>query len=145
LQEEEMAKTQSVNPSVIPAIKYQDAPRAIDWLQKAFGFERHFVVEGEGGRIDHAQLARPGGMVMLGSKGKPDPKNPWSDARGGVYVVVVDVDADFARAKAAGAEIVMPLRDTDYGARVLGARSRRQPLELRHLRPMEGGEVTQPT
>jgi len=115
-----MAK--SDNARVIPAIKYQDAPRAIDWLQKAFGFERHFVAEGAGGRIDHAQLTRPGGMVMLGSKGAPDPKNPWSDAPGGVYVVVDDIDAHHARAKAAGAEIVVPLRDTNYGSREYSAR-----------------------
>jgi uncharacterized glyoxalase superfamily protein PhnB len=117
-----MAKQPTGNPSVIPAIKYEDAPKAIDWLQRAFGFERHFVVEGEGGRIDHAQLARPGGMVMLGSAGKPDAKNPWADARGGVYVVVDDIDAHHARAKAAGAEIVMPLRDTEYGSREYSAR-----------------------
>lgn len=117
-----MAKSSGQRPSVIPAIKYRDAPKALDFLQQAFGFERHFVVEGESGRIDHAQLSRPGGMVMLGSKSKPDPKNPWADAPGGVYVVVEDVDAYHARAKAAGAEIVVPPRDTDYGAREYSAR-----------------------
>jgi uncharacterized glyoxalase superfamily protein PhnB len=35
----------------------------------------------------------------------------------GVYVVVEDVDAHYARAKAAGAAIAMELRDTDYGSR----------------------------
>ncbi|MEK9969912.1 MAG: VOC family protein, partial [Ferrovibrio sp.] len=34
-----------------------------------------------------------------------------------VYVVVADVDALFERAKAAGAEIVWGLRDSDYGSR----------------------------
>jgi len=32
-------------------------------------------------------------------------------------VYVADVDAHYARAKAAGAEIVMELEDTDYGSR----------------------------
>jgi uncharacterized glyoxalase superfamily protein PhnB len=112
----------SVNPSVIPVIKYQDASDAIGWLQRAFGLTRHLVVEAEGSRIGHAELARPGGMVMLGSRTEPDPKNPWAAAPGGVYVVVPDVDAHHAQAKAAGAEIVIAPRDTDYGAREYSAR-----------------------
>ena len=52
---------------MIPAIRYRDAAAAIDWLCEAFGFERHLVVPGEGGAIDHAQLVFGNGMVMLGS------------------------------------------------------------------------------
>lgn len=29
---------------VIPIMRYQDAPRAIDWLRDTFGFEQHLVV-----------------------------------------------------------------------------------------------------
>jgi len=112
----------NVNPSVIPVIKYRDASSAIPWLQRAFGLTRHLVVEGDGGRIGHAELARPGGMVMLGSRTAPDPRNPWAAASGGVYVVVPDVDAHHAAAKAAGAEVVIAPRDTDYGAREYTAR-----------------------
>ncbi len=52
--------------TMIPAIRYRDAAAAIDWLCEAFGFERHLVVPGEGGAIDHAQLVFGNGMVMLG-------------------------------------------------------------------------------
>ena len=30
--------------TVIPAMRYRDAPAAIDWLGRAFGFEKHLVV-----------------------------------------------------------------------------------------------------
>ena len=41
--------------SVIPGMRYQNAPAAIDWLCKAFGFEKQLVVPGEGeGVIAHA-------------------------------------------------------------------------------------------
>jgi len=57
-------------------------------------------------------------VIMLGSgKHGPGTDNPWDTAKQGIYVYVADVDAHYARAKAAGAEIVMELEDTDYGSR----------------------------
>jgi len=40
----------------------------------------------------------------------------------GIYIVVDDVDARFERAKAAGAEVVMPPQDLDYGSREFAGR-----------------------
>jgi uncharacterized damage-inducible protein DinB len=40
----------------------------------------------------------------------------------GLYVYVEDVDSHYRRAKAAGAEIVRDLKDTDYGSREYAAR-----------------------
>ena len=109
-------------PNIFPALRYRNAPGAIDWLGKAFGFERQFVVPGEGETIAHAQLRLGAGMIMMGSGGKPDPKNPWSTEKYGTYVVVKEIDEHYARAKAAGAEIVRPIADTDYGSREYSAR-----------------------
>jgi uncharacterized glyoxalase superfamily protein PhnB len=45
------------------------------------------------------------------------------DAQGfSVYAWVEDLETHYARARAAGAEIVRPLADTDYGTREYGAR-----------------------
>ena len=109
--------------TVIPALQYQDAPAAIDFLCRAFGFEKSAVYEGEGGSIDHAQLTLGNGMIMLGSAKETDygkllvrPR----DAGGvtmSVYVIVEDADAHFARAKAAGAEITHEPVTKDYGGR----------------------------
>ena len=109
-------------PNIFPCFRYADAPKAIEWLNKAFGFEKQFVVPGENNTVAHAQLRLGAGMIMMGSGGKPDPKNPWADAPYGTYVMVADIDAHFARAQAAGAKIERPLTDTDYGAREYSAR-----------------------
>ena len=39
----------------------------IEWLCKAFGFERHLIVEDGKGGIAHAQLTLGPGMIMLGT------------------------------------------------------------------------------
>lgn len=109
-------------PNIFPALRYRDAPAAIEWLGKAFGFERQFVVPGEGNTVAHAQLKLGAGMIMMGSGGKPDPTNPWATERAGTYVVIKDIDAHYEQAKAAGAKIERPLADTDYGAREYSAR-----------------------
>jgi uncharacterized glyoxalase superfamily protein PhnB len=110
--------------SVIPALRYRDAPAAIEWLCKVLGFTRHAVYEGASGEINHAELALGGGMVMLGSM-KDDEQESRFKAPvelGGAetssaYIVVPDADAVYARAHAAGATIVRPLQDMPYGSR----------------------------
>jgi uncharacterized glyoxalase superfamily protein PhnB len=109
--------------TIIPTMRYRDAPRMIDWLCTAFGFSRHAVYEdGEGG-IAHAQLTLGHGMIMLGSA-RDDAFGRLQSTPatlGGTtqspYLVVPDADAVHATAVAAGAEIVMPLKDEDYGGR----------------------------
>ncbi len=116
-----MAESRS---TVIPALRYRDAPAAIEWLCNVIGFTRHAVYEGAGGVINHAELALGGGMIMLGSI-KDDEhgrrfKTPGE--LGGVetrsaYIVVPDADAVYARAQAAAATIVRPLQNMEYGSR----------------------------
>lgn len=43
--------------TVIPALRYRNAPAMIDWLVKVFGFARHAVYQNEDGSIAHAELA----------------------------------------------------------------------------------------
>jgi uncharacterized glyoxalase superfamily protein PhnB len=112
--------------TIFPTFRYVDAPAAIDWLEKAFGFTRQLVVPGPDGTIAHAQLIFNGGMIMLGSHKEDIFRYKTPRAAGGVtqgaYLCVADIDAHFARAKAAGAEIVWELKDTDYGSREYSAR-----------------------
>ena len=53
--------------SVIPGLKYRNAPAAMEWLCRVFGFEKHAVYEGPENTIEHAELTLNGGMIMLGS------------------------------------------------------------------------------
>lgn len=107
----------SAHPTVFPCLKYADAPAALAWLERAFGFAPSLVVPGAGGAIAHSEMRLGQGMVMCGSAADPDPSDPWSAEPFGIYVQVDDVDAHHARALAAGADVVAPPRDTDYGAR----------------------------
>ena len=55
-----------------PCLRYRDVVQAaIEWLCRAFGFEKHLVVPGEGGTIAHAELSFGNGMIMLGSVKNP--------------------------------------------------------------------------
>src|SRR5580704_17835181 len=89
-------------PQVWPTLWARDARALIRFLVDGFGFEET-VVYGEGDQVHHAELAWPPGGF-------------------GAYVVTDDPDALFARATAAGAEILMGLHDTDYGSRDFAVR-----------------------
>jgi uncharacterized glyoxalase superfamily protein PhnB len=108
---------------VWPALRYRDAHAAIDFLTRAFGFERAVVYE-DGDLVMHAELRWPhGGGIMLGSaRDDAAARDGFTPGLGVVYVVTDDADALHDRAAAAGAEIVVDLHDTDYGSRDFTAR-----------------------
>lgn len=115
--------TEQHGTRIVPALRYRNARAAIDFLCEAFGFEPHLVVPGNGDEVAHAQLVMGERMVMLGSikDSEFDRMLKLASEVGGctqtLYVVVDDADAHHARAVAAGAEVVMPLEDADYGGR----------------------------
>lgn len=110
--------------TVMPWLRYRNAFVAIDWLCSAFGFEPEFI-QAEGHTVRHARLACGEGTVMVGSA---DDGSDWDahlmqpDETGGretqsCFVVVDDVDAHYAQAVRAGAEVVIPLSMQDPGLR----------------------------
>jgi uncharacterized glyoxalase superfamily protein PhnB len=70
-----------------------------------------------------------GGMIMLGSA-KDDafahrfksPEDLGDDETRGAYIIVADIDAVYARAKAEGGNILRELQKTDYGSREFSVR-----------------------
>jgi uncharacterized glyoxalase superfamily protein PhnB len=114
----------TTDPQVFyPSLRYRDANAAIEWLERAFGFSALEVHRGDGGEILHAEVGYGDGMVMLGSE--PDGGDPmWGEhaGQGWTYVVTDEPDALFERATAAGAEVVRPLTDQDYGSRDFSVR-----------------------
>ena len=103
-----------MSQTVFPLLNYRDPEAAIDFLERAFGFERREVHTDDDGQVVHAELAYRGSIVMLGGV-RSD--LGLEAGRGGAYVVVEDADAHHDRAKAAGAQITSELQDTDYGSR----------------------------
>ena len=106
---------------VWPVLSYRDARAAVAFLRDAFGFDERAVYarENDPSVIEHAEMRWPlGGGIMFGTAGKDDSpfgrREPGNDS---LYVVCDDPDALYARATAAGAEVVRGLRDEDYGSR----------------------------
>ena len=121
--------------TIIPSMRYRDALAAIEWLCRAFGFQRH-AVYADGDIVHHAQLVFGNGMLMLGSA---DNTSEWNklvvqpDEIGGretqsCTVIVSDADAHYARAKAAGAQIVIDSADQAYGGRGYACRDPEGPV-----------------
>lgn len=110
-----------MSSTVVPGLRYHDAPKAIQWLCEAFGFEAGLVVEPEPGMIAHAQLVHGTGMVMLGSALEDDSAHQVATVRAtgkptaAIYVVVEDVGGHAEQARAAGAEITIEPTKQDYG------------------------------
>lgn len=120
-----MTTPTTLRSSVMPTMRYRDAPAAIEWLCRVIGFERHLVVPGPDKTIAHAQLTLGGGMLMLGSADNGSEYGTrirQPDEIGGfetqsAYVVVADADAVHARARAESWTIVIEIKDEDYGGR----------------------------
>lgn len=121
-----MPQTSAYRSTIVPCLTYREAPAAIDWLEKAFGFQTKVAYDGPNGTIAHAELRFGPDYIMLGSQ-KEDPFNWTTPQQAGVstqmiYVVVDDADALFKRVSGMDAEIVRPLQDTDYGSRDFSVR-----------------------
>ena len=116
--------------SVIPGMRYRNALAAIDWLCRAFGFEKHAVYMGEGDIVMHAQLTFGNGMIMLGSvengseysKLMAQPDEIGMKETQSACLIVTDADAVYATAKEAGAVMVIDIADASYGGRAFSCR-----------------------
>jgi uncharacterized glyoxalase superfamily protein PhnB len=105
-------------------MSYHNAPDAVEWLCRVFGFEKHAVYTGPGDTIMHAELTLGGGMIMLGSVNDKAPNRHMkvpSELGGSqtrsVNLVVKDADEVCTRAKSAGAKIVEDIEDKPFGGR----------------------------
>ena len=107
-----------------PALRYRDVNFAASWLCTAFGFERHSTIEDDDKRINYAELSFGNTIIMLGAIGGFEVDNLMKqpDEIGGAetqctYFIVDDLDAHYARARGAGAEIVIEIKTHLNGAR----------------------------
>ena len=104
-------------PQIIPYLFYSDVPAALDFLGRAFGFEEEMRTGTPSGGM-HGEASFQGRLVMMGQgaheRGLRTPRNAGA-ATMGVFIYLDDVDKHYAAAKAAGAEIVHPPKDVDYG------------------------------
>jgi uncharacterized glyoxalase superfamily protein PhnB len=109
--------------TVMPTMRYRNAAAAIDWLIRAFGFEKKVAYSADNGDVMHAELTYGNGMIMLGTSRDDDldrymgvPADLGGRATACAYVVVDDVESHHAQAVAAGAKTIRPLKVEPHGA-----------------------------
>jgi len=120
-------ETSSARPAFTSALYYEDPFAALDWLERAFGFEKAMVITDSDGNLAHSEMRHDDGLVMIGGTGWTDyvasPSGVSAKNTQSVHVhLKTPIDAHYARAKAAGAEIVRELADQFYGDRTYAAR-----------------------
>jgi PhnB protein len=93
--------------TVSPYLLYEDAPRVIEYLKAAFGFEERLSQIGGAGRTHTELVVDDDGLVMLGQAGEgfSSPRSLGVYPPSLVHVYVNDVDALHERGKGAGAEV----------------------------------------
>ncbi len=116
--------------AVIPAVRYEDAHTAMDWLCSVLGFTRHAIYEGPNHTIAHAELTFGSGMIMLGSTSNPgegarhmaQPSEIGGRETVAICLVTDDAAPIYDRVLASNAEVLMQLRAMDYGGRAFTVR-----------------------
>ncbi len=109
-----MLKNRSVPAdTILPHVVYPDVAGAIEWLGRVFGFREHY-------RYGHpaagAQVHLGNAWIMLrGARpGSSSPLQAGTSTQS-LTIFVEDVEAHYQRSLAAGAKIVEPLHETEYG------------------------------
>ena len=104
--------------AVIPELAYAELDAAVRWLCEAFGFQERLRI------ADHrAQLlVGAGGGAIVAMDRSRERGAVTAPSGHGVLGRISDVDAHFARAAAAGAEILSPPTTFPFGERQYSAR-----------------------
>jgi PhnB protein len=102
------------------SLAVDDAARAIDFYQRAFGAKERFRMDAPGGKVGHAELEVGDSVVMVADPFPMATSKPPSQLGGTtcvVFMYVEDVDATVQRAVEAGATVTRPVEDMFWGDR----------------------------
>lgn len=106
--------------TVTPYLIVRGAAEALAFYTEAFGGVELFRMPMPGGRVGHAEVQLGDSRIMLADE-FPEMGASSPQTIGGTAVhlclYVPDADARFAKAVAAGAKVVRPLKDQFYGDR----------------------------
>jgi len=110
------------HPTLTAAIAVQGGFKALDFYKNVFGAQEILRVPGSEGKLIHAQL-RIGDSLLFVSDEEPSlghrcqAPQAFNGTTFVLYLHVDDADATYARAVAAGAEAVFPVKQQDWGNR----------------------------
>jgi len=106
--------------TVTPYLTANDAAKAIEFYQRAFGAKEVMRMGGPNGKISHAELKIGDSMIMLSDE-MPGAGNRSPKSLGGtsvnIFLYLEDVDSAFNQAVSAGAKVDMALADMFWGDR----------------------------
>jgi uncharacterized glyoxalase superfamily protein PhnB len=111
--------------AVIPVLVYEDIEAAHDFLVEVFGFTSGGLHRLDDSIVVHAEVRNGDAPIWLhrvAAEYELDSPRQAAVAHGGLSVLVPDVDAHYARTKAAGARLESEPTNQDYGLREYGAR-----------------------
>lgn len=103
-----------------PYLIIKDAAKAIEFYKKAFGAKEVMRMAGPDGKVMHAEIKIGDSPIMLADE-FPEMGARSPQSLGGspvsIFLYVEDVDTLAEQAVAAGAEILMPVKDQFWGDR----------------------------
>jgi uncharacterized glyoxalase superfamily protein PhnB len=99
--------------TVLPHVTYKNLPEAMDWLSRTFGIVEHYRY---GDPVSGAQVQLGNAYIMVRAA-RGDYRSPAELGFGNqsLTIFVEDVERHFEHSKAAGANIVEDLHETEYG------------------------------
>lgn len=107
------------------ALACKDPRSAIEWLERAFGFQTTMLIEDDTGKLVHSELRFGDGLIMVGDEWADNIKAPASVGGSNTQTIHIElsegIDAHCERARAAGAKIVAEPEDQFYGDRTYRA------------------------
>jgi uncharacterized glyoxalase superfamily protein PhnB len=113
-------------PTFGSALSYKDPFAALEWLERAFGFQRSMVITDSAGNLAHSEMKFGDGYVMIGGEWADFTTSPTSLGGKNTQIVHVQlkdgIDAHCERARRAGAVILQPPTDQFYGDRTYRAK-----------------------
>jgi PhnB protein len=108
------------SPRLTPHVVVNDAPAALAFYEAAFGAHETYRVLGPDGRVMFSEMVL-GDVRLFVHDEYPEQHSVSPTTLGGtpvaLHLYVVDVDAAFARAVAAGMTVEIPLADFFWGER----------------------------
>ena len=112
-------------PGVVPILVYEDIEAAHDFLVGTFGLTSGELHRLDDGTVVHGEVRNGDAPIWLhrvALEAGMDSPRAAAMSQGGLSVRIPDVDAHYARVKAAGARIEREPTDQPYGLREYGVR-----------------------
>jgi uncharacterized glyoxalase superfamily protein PhnB len=112
-------------PGVVPILVYEDIEAAHEFLVETFGLTSGGLHRLDDGTVVHGEVRNGDAPIWLhraSAEHEMDSPRHAAMSQGGLSVRITDVDAHYARVKAAGARIEREPSDQDYGLREYGVR-----------------------